>query len=83
MGNIELPIYQQSQRNQIENDGRSDQSVAKPDPRQAFSGAVIFGHGVQRNTPPKISVNLNVPLIPASVSGIAPAFFVKQLKQGA
>src|SRR5215472_335990 len=42
---------------------------------------MIFGHGLERHAPPKISVNLNVPLIPARVGGITPAFFFEQLKE--
>jgi hypothetical protein len=39
---------------------------------------VIFGDGLKRDAPPEIAVNLNVPVVPAAVGGIAPAFFLQQ-----
>src|SRR5204862_1226664 len=42
--------------------------------------AVIFGDSLKRDAPPEIAVNLNVPVVPAAVGGIAPAFFVEQPK---
>src|SRR5207302_6553653 len=81
-GRVELPINQKTQGNEIEDDGRGDKSSAEPDAREAFRAAVILGHGLQRDAPPKISVNLNVPLIPAGIGGIAPAFFLEQLEHG-
>ena len=44
---------------------------------------MVFGHSVKCHAPPEISVNLNVPLIPPSVGGIAPALLLEQLKHGA
>src|ERR1700730_1894291 len=83
MGRVELPINQETQRNEIEDDGCADESSAEPDARETFRAAVILGYGLQRNAPKKISVNLNVPLIPTGIGGIAPAFFLEQLEHGA
>src|ERR1041385_7527886 len=44
---------------------------------------MIFGHRLQGNAPPKIAVDLHVPLVPAAVGGIPPALFFEQLKDGA
>ena len=48
--------------------------------RQTLSSAVIFRDGLQHDAPPKISIDLNVPLVPTSVGGIAPAFFLQKLE---
>ena len=80
VGSVELPINQKTQGNEIEDDGRGNESSAEPDAGEAFRAAVIFGHGLQRDAPPKISVNLNVPLIPTGIGGIAPAFFLQKLE---
>src|SRR6266496_4608045 len=83
MRNIELPIHQETQRNEIKDDGGRDQPVAKPDTRQALSTTVIFSDCLQRDAPPEISVNLNVPFIPSAIGGITPAFFIEQLEDRA
>ncbi len=44
---------------------------------------MILGHGLQDDAPPKIAVDLNVPIIPAAIDGIAPAFFLEQIEDGA
>src|SRR6266705_5209008 len=44
---------------------------------------MVFGDGLQRDTPPKIPVNLNVPVVPTGIGGIAPAFFLEQLEDRA
>ena len=73
-------VNQQAYRNQIENDHGNNHPVAKPHTGQTFSRTVIFGDGLKRDAPPEIAVDLNVPVVPAAVSGIAPAFFVEQPK---
>jgi hypothetical protein len=78
--NVDLPINQQAQRHEIKDDGSRNQSVPKPYAGQAFPGTVIFGNGLKSDTPPEISVNLNVPLIPSRIGGITPSFFVEQLE---
>src|SRR4029450_10984331 len=83
MGDVELPIHQQTQRNEIQYDGGRDQTVAKPNTRQAFLGTVIFSDRLQRDAPPQIPVDLNVPFIPSAIGGITPAFFIKQLEDRA
>src|SRR5439155_8769594 len=77
---VYLVVSQQAYRNQIENDHGNNHPVAKPHPGQTLSCAVIFGDGLKRDAPPEIAVNLNVPVVPAAVGGIAPAFFVQQPK---
>src|SRR5437899_1984097 len=74
--NIELPIDQQTLDNEIENNGRRNEPVAKPNAGQTLTAAVILGDSLKRDAPPKIPVDLNVPLIPPAISGIAPAFFI-------
>ena len=83
MRNVELPIHQETQRNEIEDDGGRDQTVAKPNTRQAFPVTVIFSNRLQRDAPPEISVNLNVPFIPPAIGRITPAFFIEQLEDRA
>ncbi len=83
MGSIELPINQKAQRHQIENDRGGDKTITQPDAGQAFGVAMILGHGLQDDAPPKISVDLNVPIIPAAIDGIAPAFFLEQIEDRA
>src|SRR4029450_84644 len=80
MRSVYLVINQQADRNQIEDDHRDNHPVAKPHTGQTLSRAVILGDGLKRDAPPEITVNLNVPLVPAAVGGIAPAFFVQQPK---
>src|SRR2546421_175397 len=41
---------------------------------------MIFGHRLQNDAPPKVSVNLDVPFVPTRIDRIAPAFFFEQLK---
>src|ERR1041385_2777199 len=79
-GNIYFVVNQQAYRNEIENDHRDDHSVAQTHPGQTFRAAVIFRDGLKRDAPPEIAVNLNVPVVPTTVSGIPPAFFVEQPK---
>src|SRR6266571_3651221 len=83
MRNVELAIDQQTRCNQIKNDRGGDEPVAKPNAGQTFPAAVVFGDGLKRYAPPKISVDLNVPLVPPAIGGIAPAFLIQQLKDRA
>src|SRR4029453_5061990 len=78
--NVYLVVNQQAYRNQIEDDHGNNHPVQNPPTGQKFFWAVIFRNGLKRGAPPKIAVNLNVPVVPAAVGGIAPAFFVEQPK---
>src|SRR6266480_1909575 len=80
MRNVQLAIDQQTYLNQIKNDRGGHETAAKPNARQTFPAAVVFGNGLKRYAPPKISIDLNVPLVPPAIGGIAPAFFIEQLK---
>src|SRR5439155_7614703 len=71
---------QQTQCNEIQDNRRRNQPVTKPNTGQAFSGAVIFSDGLQRYAPPKVAVDLNVPLIPTAIRGIPPALLFEQLE---
>src|SRR4030095_3919770 len=75
-----LMINQQAYRKQIENDHGNDHPVAKPHTGQTLSCAVIFSDGLKRDAPPEIAVNLNIPVVPAAIGRIPPAFFVEQPK---
>src|SRR5262249_40044121 len=77
---VYLVINQQADRNQIENDHCNNHSVAKPHTGQTLSCTVIFGDSLKRDAPPEIAVNLDVPVAPTAICGIAPAFFVQQSK---
>ncbi len=82
MRNVELAIDHQTYSNQIKNDRGGDEPAAKPNTGQTFPAAVVFGDGLKRYAPPEISVDLNVPLVPSAIGGIAPAFLIQQLKDG-
>src|SRR6266699_6299564 len=82
MRNVELAIDQQTRCNQIKNDRGGDEPVAKPNAGQTFAATVVFGDGLKRYAPPKISIDLNVPFVPPAIGGITPAFFIQQLKDG-
>src|SRR3989442_15967766 len=78
MRNIQLSIDQKTERNQIENDCRGDKAVAKLDTRQTFRAAMILGDGLEDDAPPKVAVDLNIPVVPAGVGRVTPAFFLEQ-----
>src|SRR5207253_11171861 len=80
MRNVELAIDQQTYCNQIKDDRGGDETTAKPNARQTFPAAMVFGYGLKRYAPPEISIDLNVPLVPPAIGGITPAFFIQQLK---
>src|SRR5436190_19389815 len=80
MANVQVPVNQQAERDQVDDHRRGHESIAKAGTRQTFRAAVIFGHRLERNAPPKISVNLNIPFIPAGIGGIAPVFLIEQGK---
>src|SRR6266496_1282836 len=82
MRNVELAIDQQTYCNQVKDDRGGYEPAAKPNARQTFPAAVVFGDGLKRYAPPKIPIDLNVPLVPPAIGGIAPAFFIQQLKDG-
>src|SRR6202022_766984 len=76
-------INHEAQKNEIDDDRGGDKFVAKAHARQTSAAAVIFRDGLQFDAPPEIPVDLKVPLVPARVGGIAPAFFFEQLKDRA
>src|SRR5947207_15506239 len=80
MGGVELPVDHHAERDQTNDYGCGHQPVAQPDTGQSFRAGVIFGHSLQDNAPPKISVDLDVPFVPTGIDRIAPAFFLEQLK---
>ena len=83
MADIQLPVNQETERGQVDNDRCRYQPIPQTGPRKAFRAAVIFGHGLQRDAPPKVSVNLDVPFVPAGVGGITPAFLIEQAEDRA
>src|ERR1051325_5941348 len=79
MRGVELVVNKKRESDQIEDDRRRHQSAPESDAREAISTSVIFGHGLQHNTPPEVPVDLNVPIVPARIGGIAPAFFLEHV----
>src|SRR6266513_1712782 len=80
---VKLPVNDHAQRNQTNDHCCGDQPVAQPDTGQSFRAGVIFGHSLQDNAPPKVSVDLDVPFVPTGIDRIAPAFFFEQLEDRA
>src|SRR5947209_9890511 len=80
MRGVQLPINDNAKRDQIENDGSCDHSIAEPHACEAFRTAVIFSDRLQNDAPPEISVDLDVPFVPAGVDRVAPAFLFEKLK---
>src|SRR6266446_1980922 len=80
---VELPVDHHTERDQTNDYGRSDESVAQPDPGQSLRAGVIFRHRLQNDAPPEVSVNLDVPFVPAGIDRVAPALFLKQLENRA
>src|SRR5947207_5584464 len=80
VAHVQLPINQQTERNKINDYRRRHEPIAETGAGQTFRAAMIFGHCLQHYAPPKISVNLNVPLVPTGIGGIAPVFLVEQGK---
>src|SRR2546429_4264347 len=80
VAHVQLPINQQAERNKIDDYRRRHEPIAETGAGQTFRAAMIFGHRLQCYAPPKISINLNVPLVPAGIGGIAPVFLVEQGK---
>ena len=67
MGSVELPVDHHAQRDQTNDYRCGDEPVAQPDASQSFRAGVIFRHGLQNNTPPKVSVDLDVPFVPTGI----------------
>ncbi len=80
---IELVVNQEGQGDEIDDHGGRDEAIAQRDAGQAFRPAVIFRHRLQHDAPPEISVNLNVPFIPAGIGRVTPTFLVQQSKDRA
>ena len=78
VGVIELAVNQDADEDQINDDCGRHEAVTQPSACEAFRTAVIFGHSLEHKTPPEISINLNVPFIPAAVRGITPALFFQK-----
>src|SRR5439155_26046314 len=80
MGSVELAVNHNAESKKTKNDSGSDEPVAQAHARQSLRGGVILGYGLENNAPPKVSIDLDVPLIPTSIDRVAPAFFFEQLK---
>src|SRR5207237_8505078 len=83
MRRVELPVDHHTERDQTNDYGRSDEPVAQPDAGQSLRAGVIFRHRLQNDAPPEVSVNLDVPFVPAGIDRVAPALFLEQLENRA
>src|SRR4030095_6832950 len=80
MRSVQLPVNHNAQCDETDNDCGCHHSMPESRARQSFCSAVVLGHRLQQNAPPKISVNLDVPFVPTGIDRIAPAFFLEELK---
>ena len=78
MSGIKEMVDEQRDDDKIYDHGGGDVAVAKLDPGQAFSAAVIFRNRPQNDAPPEVTVNLDVPFLPAGIDRVAPVFLVKE-----
>src|SRR4029077_3289117 len=83
MRSVQLSVNDNAQRNETDDYGCGNEPVAQPDAGQPFRAAVIFSDCLKRNAPPEVSVNLDVPFVPAGIDRVAPAFFLEQLENRA
>src|SRR5437870_3013985 len=51
--------------------------------RASLRPGVSFRHRLQNDAPPEVSVNLDVPFVPAGIDRVAPALFLEQLENRA
>ena len=75
---VKETINQKDKNDEIYDDSRGDVAISKLHPGQTFSAPVIFRHCAQNDAPPEVSVNLDIPFLPAGIDGIAPVFVIKQ-----
>src|SRR5205807_5624393 len=80
MAGLEGVVSDEGKVNRVDQDRGRDKTIAEPGAGEAFRAAVIFGHGLESNAPPKVAIDLDVPLIPAGVGGITPVFLVEQIE---
>src|SRR5262249_35063190 len=80
MRSVKLAVNHDAERNEIQNTGRRDHSVSETRPGQSLRATVILGHGLENDAPPKVTIDLDVPLVPTGIDRVAPAFFFEQLK---
>src|SRR5437764_599010 len=80
MAGLERVVSDEGKVNRVDQDRGRNKAIAEPGTGEAFRAAVIFGDGLESDAPPKVSVDLDVPLIPAGVGGITPVFLVEQIK---
>src|SRR6266852_52864 len=80
---MELAVNHNAESKKTKNDSGSDEPVAQAHARQSLRAGVILRYGLENNAPPKVSIDLDVPLIPTSIDRVAPAFFFEQLKNRA
>src|SRR6266852_4996123 len=80
---MELAVNHNAESKKTKNDSGSDEPVAQAHARQSLRAGVILGYSLENNAPPKVSIDLDVPLIPTSIDRVAPAFFFEQLKNRA
>src|SRR5215472_7793662 len=80
MGNVELAINHNAERHQTKNYRAGNKSTSQANARQPFSAAMVLGNGLKHRAPPKVPVDLDVPLFPTRIDRVAPAFFFEQLE---
>ena len=78
MSGVKEMVDEQAEDGEIYDHGGGDVAIAKLNTGQAFSVAVIFRNRPQNDAPPEVTVNLDVPFLPASIDGVAPVFLIKK-----
>ena len=78
MASIKEMVDEQAEDDEIYDHGGGDVAVAKLNTGQAFPAAVMFRHCPQNDAPPEVTVNLDVPFLPAGIDRVAPVFLIKE-----
>jgi hypothetical protein len=71
---IEKMINEKTDNDKVYHDCGSDITITETNAGKTFGSAVIFGHCLQDNAPPEIAVDQEIPVLPAGIDGVAPAF---------
>src|SRR5205823_4651946 len=71
-------VDEQGQDDEIYDHDSGDIAISKLNTGQAFSVAVIFCNRPQNDAPPEVTVNLDVPFLPAGIDRVAPVFLIKK-----
>src|SRR5207248_4197249 len=75
---VQEKVNEQAEHEEIHDHGGGDVTVAQAHASEAFAAAMVFRHALQQDAPPKIAVDLQVPLLPSGVDGVAPVLRLEQ-----